>query len=296
MATIYRYLPLDDSRNETRLIILLPSRPFKAEVTCRLFYQLLDDNHRFEALSYTWGDPNSKLPLSLNGREIKVTKNLDKALCYLRYADDQRILWIDALCINQEYIPERNQQVAAMHKIYQRAAKVIVWLGPASKNGNFAFDLLAEASSKKIEIDDWLIRNLKMRSRSKFWEAYCDIADCDYWGRVWIIQEIFFASSAIVRCGFCCMRWPDFIFLFHSIMCRSGNHLINMLNSQAANLPKIPNAFEELYDIMLLPKIIESSSLPPFIDNWKKLAVKSVLPLELLLELYRNSVFRNAKD
>lgn len=44
------------------------------------------------------------------------------------------LLWIDAICINQQDILERNQQVNLMATIYQRATIVRVWLGNDEKN------------------------------------------------------------------------------------------------------------------------------------------------------------------
>lgn len=205
MATEYQYLPLDVSRNEIRLVILKPSRPFNTKPICSIVHLSLDSETPFEALSYTWGDASSRRVIFINRRKLKVTGNLETALRHLRYTHDERVIWIDALCINQEDILECNQQVTKMREIYSRAAKVVVWLGPASYNTNLVFDFLAEASSKKREIEDWLPKTFKNSGRTKSWKAMYDLATRDYWKRVWIIQEIFFASSIIVCCGFCCI-------------------------------------------------------------------------------------------
>jgi hypothetical protein len=58
-----------------------------------------------------------------------VTSNLDVALRYLRLKDQPRVLWIDAICINQHNIQERNKQVAQMRSIYQSARRVCIWPG-----------------------------------------------------------------------------------------------------------------------------------------------------------------------
>src|SRR5277367_3747830 len=110
MATTHPYLPLDVSRNEIRLVILKPSRSFKTEVSCTLVHRSLDSEAPFEALSYTWGDASSKRLIFLNERMFLVTKNLNTALRQLRYTQDERVIWIDALCINQYDIVERNHQ------------------------------------------------------------------------------------------------------------------------------------------------------------------------------------------
>lgn len=40
-----------------------------------------------------------------------------------------RFYWIDAICINQQNIPERNVHVVEMGRIYKQADMVIAWLG-----------------------------------------------------------------------------------------------------------------------------------------------------------------------
>jgi hypothetical protein len=118
MAAVHPYTPLNASRDEIRAIVLEPSGSFKAKVSCRLVHRSLDCMVAFEALSYTWGDSRDKRPISLNDGEFMVMKNLDTALRYLRCTYDERVIWIDAICINQDDITERNQQVAKMRDIY----------------------------------------------------------------------------------------------------------------------------------------------------------------------------------
>jgi hypothetical protein len=126
MATTYPYPPLDVSRNEIRLVILKPSCSIKMKVSCTLVHCSLDSEAPFEALSYTWGDASSKRLVLLNGRKFLVTEDLGTALRYLRYIQDERVIWIDALCINQDDILERNQQVTKMQDIYRKAIKIII--------------------------------------------------------------------------------------------------------------------------------------------------------------------------
>jgi hypothetical protein len=65
---------------------------------------------------------------------------------YLRSPDTDRALWMDALCINQEDVIERNQQVYLMGSIYSQAREVLVWLGPEKDNSDLAMDLFEEIS------------------------------------------------------------------------------------------------------------------------------------------------------
>jgi hypothetical protein len=71
----------------------------------------------YAALSYVWGDEDRTGTIVVNGRETRVTRNLERALRALRGRpnfDDRYKLWVDALCINQEDYEERDHQVGKM--------------------------------------------------------------------------------------------------------------------------------------------------------------------------------------
>jgi hypothetical protein len=67
----------------------------------------------YDALSYAWGSGGLRgLTITLNSVHLEITAELDEALRRLRHPDSKRRLWIDAMCINQGAIAERNVQVA----------------------------------------------------------------------------------------------------------------------------------------------------------------------------------------
>ncbi|KAK6851527.1 HET domain protein [Apiospora arundinis] len=100
--------PLDPSRSETRLLTLLPSPNFDAEIQCLLDVVSLDETTDFEALSYVWGDPSIREPISVGGENVLVTTNLIAALRRLRQPESRRVLWVDAVCIDQGHTGEKN--------------------------------------------------------------------------------------------------------------------------------------------------------------------------------------------
>ena len=83
--------------------------------------------------------------------KLHVTPNLHSALEQLRLPDQSRVLWIDAICINQGDTSERNQQVSYMAEIYQKAAHVCIWLGPADEQSGMALDFI----SRVINLSDF---------------------------------------------------------------------------------------------------------------------------------------------
>jgi hypothetical protein len=82
-----------------------------------------------EALSYVWGIPTVG-PLNMcNGAWLRITPNLGDALEALRHPTERKLLWADAICINQRDPNERNHQIKLMAQIYSTAKRVLVWLG-----------------------------------------------------------------------------------------------------------------------------------------------------------------------
>ena len=123
-------------------LLRLPPQAGIAPVTASLdFHELTDDIVSYTSLSYSWGrnsdgdaSPNRKM--LIQGQSLAITENLYDFLLRIRPNQDQDavLLWVDAVCINQTDVPERNAQVAMMAEIYRKAAKLIIWLGNDADN------------------------------------------------------------------------------------------------------------------------------------------------------------------
>ena len=112
----------------------------------------LEDTPPFEALSYVWGERTALSPILCDGRPLSITLNLELALRQLRYPTRPRILWVDAICIDQDNIEERSRQVQYMRLVYKHATRVVVWLGAKTPGIEQAFDTarrLAEIRTKQ---------------------------------------------------------------------------------------------------------------------------------------------------
>jgi hypothetical protein len=139
----YSYCPLQAGQNRVRLLRLLPAEDDEAEIQCELFDYSLDDSrrtHLYEALSYVWGDPKQTRPILMHGHRFEVTVNLHAALLRLRNHAVQRVLWVDAMCINQADQKEKEHQIQAMANIYGRANRMVVWLGEAADGSDEAIE------------------------------------------------------------------------------------------------------------------------------------------------------------
>ena len=116
------YTPLRLIETEIRLLRICPGLE-EEPLTCFLEPILLDDNVRYTALSYCWGKANDRADITVNGRHISVTRNLENALRRMRNADQNMIVWADALCINQQDVTEKSVQVGLMGDIYAKGMR-----------------------------------------------------------------------------------------------------------------------------------------------------------------------------
>lgn len=126
--TIYDVSKVNCSQRETRVIHLLPG-PWDDEIRCELHTISLNAQPIYEALSYVWGDPDITREILLDGIGFKVTKNLAAALRRLRNQTKKGVIWIDAICINQQDKREKTMQVRMMGAIYENCEEVFLWLG-----------------------------------------------------------------------------------------------------------------------------------------------------------------------
>lgn len=142
-----------------RLLELLPARRRSSRIHCQLRNVRFLDASDYEALSYCWGDTNPSTPIQLssapesaaasesefdpNSELFHVGPNLHSALRRLRDTKKPRILWIDAICIDQKNDKEKATQIKYMGEIYSRANQVVIWLGEEAERSHKAFKMIA---------------------------------------------------------------------------------------------------------------------------------------------------------
>ena len=147
------YSSLSLKPGSIRLLRLMPDKDETAPIQCQLFNYSPQESgewtHLYEALSYVWGDPDETVPILINEHRFNITVNLYAALSRLRDRSFERIIWVDAVCINQECEQEKECQIQSMAKIYGQANRVIVWLGEAAFDSDRALEEIRVSLSKK---------------------------------------------------------------------------------------------------------------------------------------------------
>jgi ankyrin repeat protein len=214
---IFQYSPINLEGLSFRLVRLHPGTGENIEV--ELIHAMVDDDEMipYEAVSYTWGSPDKPHVVYIQGTSTTkpVTENLYRILLDLRFKEEDRYLWIDAICINQDDTMERNHQVKQMGDIYNRAERVLFYLGRPTKATQIVMESLAklkkrcdlnwERDDKRWEIVWDGVKHGLIRQHSGIHKTLRQgiryLLDQPWFSRVWILQEVANARAAWVYCG-----------------------------------------------------------------------------------------------
>jgi hypothetical protein len=174
----------------------------------------------YTAISYMWGSAIETADILVNESPFPVTLNLLGLLEELTAQAHGGWLWIDAICIDQNSIAERNHQVALMDRIYSKADYVFVWLGLPTDNMIKAYSILMnpKLSDYRFKLQDT--------------KGFVEICEHPYWKRAWIVQEFILAPS--VQICFGPYRVP--LLRFDRIVNRVKNANLSIKRSRALDL------------------------------------------------------------
>lgn len=136
----------------TRVLLLGASANTSDPIHLSLHIVNLANKPIYEALSYCWGDEKDKLLVFCDGQPFPVTQNLESALRQLRLPNEDRVLWVDALCINQADLSERAYQVDHMREVYRMAARVVIWLGNDDDDSHLVLPLCERMVENRLDL------------------------------------------------------------------------------------------------------------------------------------------------
>ena len=183
VASRYSYSPLDPKVKRAIRVIRISPDLEREKLSCDIEHT--STSSTYSALSYTWGSAQgAQEPILINGQSFTVRQNLYAFLCHARKYYAGKPLWIDALCINQDDIGEKNRQVKMMSKIYSETKEVLVWLGPRVEYVGHAIRRMQDYET--MSDTEMAVSSSK---DSDFWKGFKAINKAPYWDRVWVIQE-----------------------------------------------------------------------------------------------------------
>ncbi|EPE30479.1 hypothetical protein GLAREA_03446 [Glarea lozoyensis ATCC 20868] len=249
----YMYTPFTHS-DEIRLLVLAPDDGSEV-ILCSLRHVRLSENPRYEGLSYVWGESSKPKAVLCDGRIMRVTESLYSALRCLRYKDRDRVLWADAICINQKRDMEKNHQVALMAKVYSQTVFTNIWLGEDKNGGGRkAFKYIRELIDA-LKDHSYDVEKMRQRLISM---GYTTETDFDTWistflsnqivmpilrnqwfNRLWCLQEAVLSPRRVLNFGAAfidCNTVLDFILEY-------GYPLIMSTSPEGSNIPPTQKLF-----------------------------------------------------
>lgn len=256
----YRYQPLSSPATQIRLLELLPGR---GTIRCRLrITELEQAEYTYEPISYCWKsyardswwgctykvkERQRTLRILVDGADLYVGESLHAALWRMRPAAAgamARLLWADAVCINQADDAEKGAQVTLMGRIYEGGARTLAWLGEADRRTGRAFRYIRDCASRGpddvVSISsraeeqpgrEWWapggggappapgrgararrgwFRGLRASlGRARLRASLESIVNRPYFRRAWIVQEITMSYCLLLMCGKFEAEWRD---------------------------------------------------------------------------------------
>ncbi|KAK3328228.1 heterokaryon incompatibility protein-domain-containing protein [Cercophora scortea] len=213
-----------------------------------------------------------RFPIYCDGRTMLVTANLHDALHMLKgtmmaahhhntdpAAAPTKHLWIDAVCVNQDDVEERNAQVARMAQTFLSAESVEVWLGAEDQ---FTADAIAvieaiasipESLWNTISYTDFFDSSSTTPAASwhakaglagpiphASWLALIAFINRPWFRRAWVVQELTLARTAALVCGAHRVAWDKLDRTLSFVRSRRWYH--HLSTDKMRHLPEIQAA------------------------------------------------------
>lgn len=201
----FKHEELPDASTYIRLVeIISPERKRDIQVHCKLTTWPKATAPKYNAISYTWGDPNLIAVILVNGKKMEVRRNCEDVLkhpCRIRGG----FFWIDAICINQADNHEKSFQVANMGEVFRDALGTLACLGRHEDGSEILFKKLRRHKSfwKDLHVygqpRPWP-ESMRDSTITELYNAFGMFMKRSYFQRVWIYQELCFGRDIEVYC------------------------------------------------------------------------------------------------
>ena len=239
------YIRLTKDR-DIRVLYLLPGG-LSDDLACEVHQVSLDSDVSYECLSYRWGHEESGSIKLGEDASLALNPNLLNALHHLRLSDTMRVLWADQICINQADNLEKTKQVGLMGEIYQKASKVVAWLGLPDEKTASTFEFLKNlshyivarvrfqgtGSPNSAGINDTLLEAMIQEYPTSLpqWTDARTFLERDWFARIWILQEIVLAPNVLIQCGEHTLSWEILDLLATILVVRPKNDITPTMSS-----------------------------------------------------------------
>ncbi|KAH6706571.1 heterokaryon incompatibility protein-domain-containing protein [Leptodontidium sp. MPI-SDFR-AT-0119] len=208
----YQYSTLS-KEHEIRLL-KFGTTPSSNQQQHSLIHTTIHQAPAYETLSYVWGPGVRDRVLILHeGFALYVTENLERAILGVSQHCSTGYIWIDQICINQDNVAERNEQVKLMGRVYGSCFQVLVWLGSIDLPHCDAVDWVCRVANEAavgtrdptVELQTLLTGDVVMKNGEAvlyqedeelaIWQFYKQLG-CAWFSRGWVFQEIVLPSRS----------------------------------------------------------------------------------------------------
>jgi hypothetical protein len=201
------------SNGHPRAFEVIEASCLDRELTCEIIEEDISTSLKYDAISYTWLGFPQNIPLRVKGEQrLWINAPLYACLQRLMANSDNRLCWIDQICVDQTNMEEKNAQVLLMHKIYGKASKTYIWLGEEDLDSREALTTLDNLNpvGQNIPLGEQLTKAKLMLkgkltdSKSETFRNRCSIGKLlnrAWFERAWIYQEASVSPSVMIIIG-----------------------------------------------------------------------------------------------
>ena len=203
----YSYLPIFSTTQQPaiRLLVVfagLPQDPLLGVFVQETLDFTADQEPFWTAVSYTWGNQTPSEILLIDDRYLPFTSNVTQIVRDLREPNRHIIVWIDAVCINQNDAEEKVSQLEIMRRIYEQAKEVVIWLRPSEQVSVTNLIMASQWLDEKMINQDHEVSKLPLdlafrqdHPSLKWDEPFHRVATSEWFQRIWVIQEAVVAKN-----------------------------------------------------------------------------------------------------
>lgn len=205
----YHYTPL--KAREIRLLRLCRKESV-SEPRCEMLTVSIDKAPPYEAVSHAWEHPIVYKPMIVGGSSrLNVPSRIYDYLRHRYSYFSSKLIWVDALCIRQDDLEEKADQVRLMRDIFGNASRVNLWVASiheAPDALSLRAHLLWTRTVQAMTSNPKYIQDMTSRTAPTK-TAVHRFLESRYFTRIWMVQEVALARQVHIFYGSVCLGWGE---------------------------------------------------------------------------------------
>ncbi|KAF2264374.1 hypothetical protein CC78DRAFT_409023, partial [Lojkania enalia] len=191
------YEKIDSSKGQIRLLRIQKQHLFWGHLRCSIEIARPENASQCEALSYRWkfGSDGADIKfrrIFIDDETMEIPQSAWELLHARSSLYTERLVWLDAVCIDQKNTSEKAGQIPLMGQIYTKATQVIVWPGDRFDSGMASTMVLRLfVTNYQFEAEEEEFRSILEHETGRMgWKAMVNLFENPYFTRIWCVQEV----------------------------------------------------------------------------------------------------------